>query len=96
MNEWVRACSSFKTLHEHSPTTRCQAAVEKAGDEAHEKGLTSFLMVCTCDPSAWKMGTEGWESKGIFSELKASLGYIGMSLGKKKKRGWKRFPESKN
>lgn len=80
MNEWVRACSSFKTLHEHSPTTRCQAAVEKAGDEAREKGLTSFLEVHTCDSSAWKMGTEGWESKVILSELKASLGYIGICL----------------
>lgn len=31
-------------------------------------------------PSVWKMGTEGRESKVIFSELKASLGYIGICL----------------
>lgn len=87
MNGWVKACSSFKTLHEHSPTTRCQAAVEKAGDEAHEKGLTSFLLVYAVIPSAWKMGTEGWASKVIFSELKASLGYIGICLKKNKNKG---------
>lgn len=41
--------------------------MEEAGDEAHEKGFTIFLAVYAYNPSAWKMGTEGWESKVIFS-----------------------------
>lgn len=97
MNEWVKACSSFKTLHEHSPTTSCWADVEKAGDEAHEKGLTSFL-VYTCDSQCLE---DGDRRSGIQGHLQWAQGQSGLYRNLSLKiiiiiRGWKRFPESNN